>query len=560
MAAVQLRPLISQLTLASTFQDAAHEVLKALMDVASECIGESRFAPNARLRRGLVHLRGEAGYAALSIREAQGGTAPLELTPSNTIWQNLSLAPGPVALDVIAGIATRSSGQTNAVTWARSGGLDESRARLLGRGATHVLAFPLLEGGKMTGMVSLEAECHAAIAEPFVWQACIEDLSLIVQLARPFLLAAPLQEAAESSRDPLMPVIGSAMKSRIEVLQLFVQQNETILLCGPTGSGKSRLARWIHANSARSQRPFEVVDLSTVPENMQMPELFGWKKGSFTGAVADNPGRVFAAEHGTLFIDEIDKLSLAAQAGLLQLFEDRTYRALGSTGASRTADVRLVVGTNIDLTDAVKAGRVREDLYYRINVLPVRLPSLAERKDEIPAWAAFMAGEHSSNATVSAEACQRLVAQEWPGNLRQLRNVMNRAIAMANAEASGGGPVVVGAHHVERALDFEGTSRAAAKMDLADELRRVARLYAADAERRRHQGRTLPLDLADAFSGMVLEAGVELTGDLAAAFRLFGEDGLVQARNHHKSFDRARAKLQAALELELRDKPSIREV
>ena len=157
-------------------------------------------------------------------------------------------------------------------------------------------------------------------------------------------------------------------------------------MLGPTGAGKSRLARWCHSRSQRKERPFEAVDLMTIPEDMQMAELFGWKRGAFTGAVSDHAGCIARAEGGTLFIDEIDKLSLKSQAGLLSFLETRDYRRLGDPASAQKADVRLIIGTNADLKKSVEAGEFREDLYYRINVLPVHLPPLADRADEIPAW------------------------------------------------------------------------------------------------------------------------------------------------------------------------------
>src|SRR5262249_2358515 len=154
--------------------------------------------------------------------------------------------------------------------------------------------------------------------------------------------------------------------------------------------GKSRLARWCHAQSPRSSRPFETVRLLSVPEELQMAELMGWRRGAFTGAVRDTPGALARAAKGTLFIDAIDKPRPKAPAGVLGLRETRRYRPLGDNAGEQRADVRFIVSTNVDLHAAVRAGRFREDLYYRINVLPVRLPSLEERLDELPAWVEYM--------------------------------------------------------------------------------------------------------------------------------------------------------------------------
>src|SRR5262249_55915466 len=140
--------------------------------------------------------------------------------------------------------------------------------------------------------------------------------------------------------DDLLPVIGAATAKIVEVLRVFAQQEETLCITGPTGAGKSRLARWCHARSKRHTRPFEILDLLGVSEELQAGELFGWRKGAFTGAIHDPPGAVARAQGGTLFIDEIDKLTFKTQASLLRLLEERAYRPLGERAGDRRADVR----------------------------------------------------------------------------------------------------------------------------------------------------------------------------------------------------------------------------
>jgi hypothetical protein len=151
-------------------------------------------------------------------------------------------------------------------------------------------------------MISLEASCMAALGQEFIWRDCEERLQLIADVAAPFLGSLPLRPIGPPAGDEFLPVIGSTMSRLLPILRVFAQENETLLISGPTGAGKSRLARWCHEHSPRRQGPFEVLDLMTVPEELQMAELFGWKKGAFTGAARDSPGSVTRAEGGTLFI------------------------------------------------------------------------------------------------------------------------------------------------------------------------------------------------------------------------------------------------------------------
>jgi DNA-binding NtrC family response regulator len=320
------------------------------------------------------------------------------------------------------------------------------------------------------------------------------------------------------------------------MLRVFVEQGETILISGPTGAGKSRLARWCHRRGKRRGRPFETLDLLSVPEDLQMAELLGWRRGAFTGATNNVEGALTRAQGGTLFLDEIDKLSLKAQAGLLRVLEERRYRPLGAETGEVRADVHFLVGTNVDLQAAVREGRFREDLYYRINVLPVRLPPLAERLDEVPHWAAFMLERASGGAAVLApQVVEALRLYPWPGNLRQLDNVVRRAYAFAVASGFEGAGPLVEKHHVVQAMAFEG----AGEESLTTRLWSIARELAREAVRRGEADDELfPLELMDGFRGMVLGAAVQYLSSRERAFRLFDREHLLTGRNHHRALKR----------------------
>jgi DNA-binding NtrC family response regulator len=329
------------------------------------------------------------------------------------------------------------------------------------------------------------------------------------------------------------------------MLRVFAQQEETILISGPTGAGKTRLARWCKEQSRRKGGPYESLDLVTVPEDLQMAELFGWKRGAFTGAQRDNGGHVARADGGTLFIDEIDKLSLRAQAGLLHLLEERSYRPLGDGAEARRADVRFLIGTNADLHEAVQAGRFREDLYYRINVLPIKVPPLDARADELPLWAAHMLERRhretcpGGSAHLEPEAERLLARTRWPGNLRQLDNIVRRAYTLALlGHSAAPQELTLRAEHVERALSYESTG---ARRSPAELLHEAAQSFLLAAEARGG----LDLDLSEAFKGFVLGAAVERAGSKEEAFRQLGRAALVDSRNHHKTLKREIEKVEA---------------
>jgi transcriptional regulator with PAS, ATPase and Fis domain len=199
-----------------------------------------------------------------------------------------------------------------------------------------------------------------------------------------------------------------------------------VLITGPNGAGKEVLADIVHANSARRNQPYIKVNAGALPDQLIEAELFGTEAGAFTGAKA-RPGRFEAADGGTLFLDEIGNLPLAGQAKLLRVLQTGEYERLGSN-TTRRANVRIVAATNMPLRDAMREGRFREDLYYRLSVIELSLPPLAERRDDIlPLTRAFL----NAGARITADAERALLNYSWPGNVRELRNVLQRAALLA---------------------------------------------------------------------------------------------------------------------------------
>ncbi len=555
------RRLVDELWKAISFEEGAAILARTLLEEVERGVAASRLGGRARILRAMVHLRPGGHYRDLIIARPEGTLdEDVPMRPSATVWSHVSKRGVAAAVNVPMGGIESAGTWGELVSWPRSQGEGswEGSAtiqRLMDRDVTHVCALPLRSpGGGIQGMASIEVHCGAAIQAPFVWAEVADDLQLLCDIATPALLALPRRPTATERDDPLLPVAGEAMASVAQLLGVFSRMDETVLLSGPTGAGKSRLARWCHAHSSRGEGPFETVDLLGIPDNMQMAELFGWKRGAFTGAVKDHDGFVSRAGGGTLFIDEIDKLSLQAQAGLLQLMESRRYRRLGDDVTERHADVRFVVGTNADLQAAIADGRFREDLYFRINVLPVRLPPLEERRDEIGAWARFMVkrrhGETGlpGEAGMAADAVDALVGRDWPGNLRQLDNVVRRAFAVGLADGGiGADQIVITARHVADALGLEHDPAVAKGEgdDVLAALDRAASAFVQEAVDRHAAGRPLSLDLTDAFRGATLDAAHARLGELREVYLLFGRVKAVESRNYRRDYRRAMDRLDA---------------
>jgi NtrC-family two-component system response regulator AlgB len=224
------------------------------------------------------------------------------------------------------------------------------------------------------------------------------------------------------------------MQSALEMASRAAASSVPILLCGENGTGKTVLARLVHERSPRRDRPFVVVNCPTLSDELLSSELFGHAKGAFTGAVRDQPGRVESAEGGTLFLDEVGEISSALQAKLLRFVQDKQFERLGE-GKTRTADVRIVSATNRDLQANVAAGKFREDLWHRLNVIEVSVPPLRERREDIlPLAESFLAffGRSTGRAglELSPSAQALLHGYDWPGNVRELRNAIERAVIL----------------------------------------------------------------------------------------------------------------------------------
>ncbi|MGH0037075.1 MAG: sigma 54-interacting transcriptional regulator [Myxococcota bacterium] len=262
------------------------------------------------------------------------------------------------------------------------------------------------------------------------------------------------------SRFKLEAIVGRsrALAEALEQAMLAAPLDVTILITGPSGSGKTQLAHAVHANSRRAAGPFIQLNCAAIPQSLIESELFGARAGSHSEARRDLPGKVEAAESGTLFLDEIGELPLEGQAKLLQLLQDRQYFPLGATRPVK-ADLRLIAASNADLQARVADKSFREDLYYRINVIPVRLPALRERPEDLADLARELLANEARDLSlpslrITDGAVRAIEAAEWPGNVRELQN----ALRAAAVRAAGTGQAEVTARHVFPSSDVDDAS------------------------------------------------------------------------------------------------------
>jgi DNA-binding NtrC family response regulator len=237
-------------------------------------------------------------------------------------------------------------------------------------------------------------------------------------------------------RDPVIIGKSRAIKKVLNLISRVAASNHTVLIQGESGVGKELVARAIHCRSLRRENPFVVVDCAMLNENLLQNELFGHQKGAFTGATALKHGLFEVADSGTIFLDEIGEISSVVQGKLLRVLETQTFRRMGST-RDTTVDVRLIVATNKDLFQLSKEALFREDLFYRLNVFPIHVPSLRDRRNDIPLLAYHFLRRigHVGKETIdlSPAALEVLTNYDWPGNIREFQNVIESAVIMAES-------------------------------------------------------------------------------------------------------------------------------
>jgi DNA-binding NtrC family response regulator len=260
------------------------------------------------------------------------------------------------------------------------------------------------------------------------------------------------------------------MQEIFATIERVAPSRATVLLAGESGVGKDLIARAIHFRSPRRDRPLVKINCSAIPENLMESELFGYEKGAFTGAQVSKPGKFEQADTGTVFLDEIGDVPAAIQVKLLRILQEREFERLGSN-VTRHIDVRVIAATNSDLRAALEQGTFREDLYYRLNVVPLNIPPLRERRQDIPFLANHFIHKLAPEAgcqveSISDAAMEKLIAYHWPGNVRELENVIERSLVMATGKQLDAGDIKLeaaprpraqngGAHFVPEGLTLD---------------------------------------------------------------------------------------------------------
>ncbi len=304
--------------------------------------------------------------------------------------------------------------------------------RLRADGHTFPIIMLTAHGNVALAVEAMKAGATEYLTKPFD----LEELKIAIDKAiRIGNLAAEVERLREEI-DKEYDVEGivaadSAMLELLDSVHRVAPTNATVLIYGESGTGKELVARALHALSQRADEPFVSVSAGALPETLLESELFGYEKGAFTGAMAAKPGRFELANGGTLFLDEIGDISLATQVKLLRVLQEREFERLGGTRTIEV-DVRVIAATNQDLQQLISDGMFREDLYYRLNVVPLQIPPLRQRMSDIPLLVAhFLEKLNAGERKISSEAMEALATYRWPGNIRELENTIERILILA---------------------------------------------------------------------------------------------------------------------------------
>ncbi len=370
----------------------------------------------AKMRRLLELNLGEDGFTTFSAEDAETGLKLLRENSIDLVLTDLKL-PGMNGLEFLQTIKRQNAALPVVVMTAF--GSVETAVEAMKAGASDYVLKPF----SLTEMrIKIHKELDVRNLRQRLEQQTEENRSLREALGKRY--AHPNVVA----RSPKMQEV-------LATVERVAPTNATVLLGGESGVGKDLIARAIHEKSRRATGPFLKINSTAIPENLLESELFGFERGAFTGAVASKPGKFELADKGTLFLDEIGDVPPATQVKLLRVLQEREFERLGGTRTVKV-DVRLIAATNKDLREALEQGTFREDLYYRLNVVPIDIAPLRERREDIPDLANLFISRFTGESGkpiegITPQAMQILVNYHWPGNVRELQNIVERACALA---------------------------------------------------------------------------------------------------------------------------------
>src|SRR5271168_353606 len=364
----------------------------------------------ARMRRLLELSLGEEGYNTISADSAEAGLKLAERESVDLVLTDLKL-PGMTGLQLLEGMRRVRADMPVVVMTAY--GTVESAVEAMKAGASDYVLKPF----------SLDEIKMVVKRELDVRRLREENRDLREALGKRYEAPGIVAQSAK-------------MQEVLGLVERVAQTNSTVLLCGESGVGKDLVAHAIHQRSRRSRGPFLKINSTAIPENLLESELFGYERGAFTGATTSKPGKFELADKGTLFLDEIGDVPPATQVKLLRVLQERSFERLGGTRTLKV-DVRLVAATNRDLRAALEQGTFREDLYYRLNVVPIDIAPLRQRKEDVPDLVNLFIERFAREAGkdiggISADALAALMAFHWPGNVRELENIIERGVALSN--------------------------------------------------------------------------------------------------------------------------------
>jgi Nif-specific regulatory protein len=389
------------------------------------------------LEIAMTHLSAERGFVMLADNLSESGYTVVALKNFNSKKaSNEFAASSSVVTSVL------QTGEPVLTFDAMSDERFESSVSIIAQKILSIICIPLRAGERISGAVYLDSsKSRKAFTED-----AVKFLTVFGSLAAIAIENAQRYSSLEKENTRLKQevdvshlfgnIIGKSEKWRrvLEISQRVLDVDAAVLITGESGTGKELIARAIHDHGTRKGEPFVAVNSSALPENLMESELFGYVKGSFTGAAGDKKGLVETANGGTLFLDEIGELPLLLQSKILRLLQEKEYRRVGDT-VNRTANIRIIAATNKDLAEEVKATRFREDLYFRLNVIGIHLPPLRERKEDIPLLANYFVRKAAENYKrpvegIHPEAMQMMLANQWKGNVREFQNVIERAVVL----------------------------------------------------------------------------------------------------------------------------------